>query len=634
MDKYLSILKNYWGYDSFRPVQAEIIDSIASGKDTLGLMPTGGGKSITFQVPALDKEGICIVISPLIALMNDQVEKLKSINIKAFAIHSGLTYHEIQVALDNAVFGAYKILYVSPERLSTDIFIAKLKAMNVSFITVDEAHCISQWGYDFRPSYLEIARIRKYLPEIPILALTATATPEVIEDIQKKLEFRSENVFIDDFTRENLVYFVRQSDSKTADLIKLVDWIKGTGIIYVRNRKNTREIAKHLQRNNIIADFYHAGLTFEKRQYKQQLWTSEKIRIMVATNAFGMGIDKSNVRFVIHMDLPDSPEAYFQEAGRAGRDSKKAYAVLLVNNHDKTVARQRISNLFPEISDMKRIYNAAANFLQVPVGGGKGMAYEFDLYEFATAYRLSAIVAYNALKFIEKLGYIELTDELNNPSRVYFLLGRDDLYKFQIGNRKFDGFIKLLLRSYTGLFSNYVAIDEQMLAKRANISYDLVYQYLVKLSQLKVINYIPRRKSPLYIFSEERLDEKSLHIPNEFYKERRQRFEQRMEAMLDYAFSNNECRSIKLLKYFGQTSGKPCEQCDVCKSRLYDDESNERIEYFAGEILNALKKDAQYLGELALMLEIKESVLEKAVRILLEREQIHYIEDGRIAIGE
>jgi len=632
VEKYKNILKKYWGFDSFRGVQADIIESLDQGKDTLGLMPTGGGKSITFQVPALAMEGICLVISPLIALMNDQVEKLKLSGIKAQAIHSGMSFQEINIILDNAVYGAYKLLYLSPERISSDVFRMKIPQMNISFITVDEAHCISQWGYDFRPSYLQIAELRKVLPEVPVLALTATATPEVVKDIQDKLLFREENTIQGDITRENLIFFVRYSDSKLADLSKVVRNIKGSGIVYLRSRRKTKEVAEQLRREGIVADFYHAGLTYENRSLQQEKWTRGETRVIVATNAFGMGIDKPDVRFVVHMDLPDSPEAYFQEAGRAGRDEKKAFAILLVNNYDRTIARKRLAIAFPEIPEIKKIYNALCNFLQIPIGGGKGIAYDFNLFDFADAYKLNRIIVFNALRALEKEGYIELTDEVNSTSRILFLLSRDDLYKFQIENRKFDGFIKLVLRSYTGLFSDYTKIDEEILSRRANVSRDLVYQYLLALSKMKVINYIPARKSPLIVFTEERLDDKSLYINFEKYQERKQRYQNRMDAMLEYALSSEECRNNFLLKYFGRPPGKPCNNCDVCKSRLEDEMTPERLEQIETELLGLLQQNPQYLGELQEALEVKEKTIDSIVGSLLDREVVCYLEDGRLSL--
>lgn len=633
MEKYLDILKKYWGFNYFRPIQSNIIEAISEGHDTLGLMPTGGGKSITFQVPAMAKEGVCLVISPLIALMTDQVVKLKSLGIKAFAIHSGLSYHEINIALDNAVYGVYKILYISPERLMTDIFRTKVQSMNVSFITVDEAHCISEWGYDFRPSYLAISEIRKILPDIPVLALTATATPEVVDDIQQKLLFRTKNVIQSSFVRNNLIYFVRKSDNKITDAARVAGRMKGSGIIYLRSRRKVREIAEYLNKQGISSDFYHAGLSYENRTMKQHNWTQGKTRIMVATNAFGMGIDKPDVRFVVHMDLPDSPESYFQEAGRAGRDEKKAFAVLLVNNYDKTIAANRISTTFPELAEVKRIYDAMCNFLQVPIGGGKGIAFDFNLMNFASSYKLNILIAYNSLKILEKCGYIELTDELNNPSRIMFTINRDDLYKFQIENQKFDGFIKLLLRSYTGVFSEYTVIDEEVLSKRANVQRDIIYQYLIKLSQMKVISYIPSKKTPLLIFTEERLENKSLYISNEAFAQRKNRFEQRIKAMLEYAFDTETCRNNLLLKYFGQPLVKPCGECDICRN-LNNEYDVEQVTDLNDKIIKLLWKEPLSLPNIAAILKEKEEAINQSIRILLEKEIVVYETNGRLSLSD
>jgi len=634
LEKYLEILKKYWGYSAFRPVQWDIIHSLSEMKDTLGILPTGGGKSITFQVPALAMDGVCVVVSPLIALMNDQVDKLISMGIKAVAVHSGYTIQENLIKINHVLFGGCKFLYISPERLTSDAFREKLPQLPVSFITVDEAHCISQWGYDFRPSYLNIAGLRKYFPNVPLLALTATATTEVIRDIQQKLLFREPNVIEGEFARKNLVFFVRRTDSKMADLVKVIKSIRGSGIVYLRNRKKTREVAEHLSRNGIKADYYHAGLTYENRTEKQESWTRNKTRIIVATNAFGMGIDKPDVRFVVHMDLPDSPEAYVQEAGRAGRDGKRAFAVMLVNNYDKISMRQRLVVNFPEISEIKRIYSALANFLKVPVGSGKGIAYDFNLHQFATTFKLNHVTAFNALKILERHGYLELTDDINNPSRILFLLNRDDLYKFQIGNQKFDGFIKLVLRSYTGLFTDYTSIDEEMLAKRAAVPRDLVYQYLIKLSKMKVISYIPGKKTPLLVLMEERLDEKSLYISWESYNERKLRFSARINAILGYAFTDNECRTNLIMKYFGKLPGQPCGACDVCKSRLDDDGSPERILKIREDIIKLLSDSPQYVGEIQLALDIKEDIINIAIEELMAAEKICFLNDGRVAISE
>ncbi len=567
MDQYLQILTKYWGYASFRPIQDEIIRSVGEGKDTLALMPTGGGKSITFQVPAMAREGICIVVTPLIALMKDQVEKLNSVKIKAKAIYSGMHREEIDTTLDNCIYGDIKFLYCSPERLTTDIFRNRVVKMNVNLVAVDEAHCISQWGYDFRPSYLKIADLRELLPGVPMLALTATATSDVVEDIQKKLAFRQKNVIKKSFERKNLIYVVRFAEDKLKFLLKVMAKVEGTGLVYVRNRKKTKEIATFLRKNKIKADFYHAGLSNEARDIKQQEWITGKTRVIVATNAFGMGIDKESVRFVVHYDLPDSLEAYFQEAGRAGRDGKKAYAVALYNKADQVVADRRVKTNFPELKTIKEIYHAVSNYYQIPVGSGKQQVLEFNMADFASHYHFDILTIYNSLKFLEKEGYVELTEELDNPSRVHFSMNRDDLYKFQIANEKYDDFIKLLLRSYTGIFSDFVPVDEDMLSKRYNTARDKVFEYLIALSKLKVIRYIPRKKTPYLIYATERLEQRSVTISVEHYKKRKQKYVERINMVLDYIFSDNKCRSQKLLAYFGETDAKRCGLCDVCQRR-------------------------------------------------------------------
>jgi ATP-dependent DNA helicase RecQ len=575
---YHDTLKKYWGYDSFRPLQEEIIRSVLAGKDTLGLMPTGGGKSLTFQVPALTLPGICLVVTPLIALMKDQVENLRRLQIKAVAVHSGCTRDEIDVALNNCLYGGYKFLYVSPERLSTDLFRMRFKDMPVNLITVDEAHCISQWGYDFRPSYLKIAELRSFHPQVPILALTATATAMVIDDIQQKLLFREKHLLKTSFRRENLIYAVRYTENKDHDVISMVKKLKGSGIVYVRSRRKSVDIARMLKQEGTSAAYYHAGLEHQVRNEVQQNWTAGKVRVIVATNAFGMGIDKSDVRFVIHIDLPDSPEAYYQEAGRAGRDKKKSFAILLSSASDATTISQRIQANFPEISAIKNTYASLCNYLQVPIGGGKGMSFDFDINDFARAYRLSVYSSFSSLKILELEGYLELTEEINNPSRIRFLMNRDDLYRFQVSNARFDAFIKLLLRSYTGIFSEYTAIDEVMLSKRASVEQDVVRQYLNKLVALGVISFLPQKRSPMVIFLEERLDEKSLYISREHYLTRKTRYSERAEAMLSYAQSRDKCRNQFLLAYFGEADSPACGACDVCRTKK---ESSLRQEEFS-----------------------------------------------------
>lgn len=632
LEKYKAILKKYWGYDGFRLVQEKIVASIAEGKDTLGLMPTGGGKSITFQVPALAMDGVCVVITPLIALMTDQVENLKQRGIKAAAIHSGLGRHEMKVMLDNAMYGAYKFLYISPERLGNEEFRTRLSHTNVSFLTIDEAHCISQWGYDFRPSYLNIARARELKPDIPVLALTATATPEVVDDIQLKLAFREKNVIRSDFSRQNLVYFVRQSESKLADLIKVVHSIHGSGIVYTRNRKKTREIAEQLRREGIDADYYNAGLSYEIRQQKQNDWTQGKTRVICATNAFGMGIDKPDVRFVVHVDFPDSLEEYFQEAGRAGRDGKKSFAVLLSGSRDKAILKQRIVNSFPEIDFVKKVYNAVSNYMQVPIGGGKGIAFDFNLHDFVSAYKLQPVQTFNALKLLEQQGYLEVTDEMKNPSRIFFVVNRDDLYKFQVKNSKFDGFIKLVLRSYTGLFSDYVSINEEVLAKRAGITRDAVYQYFVRLSKMSVINYIPGKRTALLVYLEERLPDKSVYISPENYHHRKERYERRVNAMAEYGFKSDICRSVQLLNYFGQQEVEVCGQCDYCrnKEKILSKDEEQKIKT---EIIEHITLAPISPEDLIAELKHDQEFVVKVLRALLDEEIVKYNEKGMVGIA-
>ncbi|MBG0857938.1 MAG: ATP-dependent DNA helicase RecQ, partial [Bacteroidales bacterium] len=487
IEPYRQVLTKYWGFTSFKPLQEEIIKSVAEGRDTLGLMPTGGGKSITFQVPAIAREGICLVITPLIALMKDQVNRLNMLEIRSQAIHSGMTAEEIDIALENCIYGDYKFLYISPERISTRIFQTRLQKMNLNLVAVDEAHCISQWGYDFRPSYLKIVTLRDYISEkVPFLALTASATPAVTEDIMSKLAFREKNILKTSFERKNISYLVRKEEDKGTYLVRTLHKVGGSGIIYVRSRKRCKEIAELLVAKGISADFYHAGLPAELRDKKQTAWTAGKTRIIVATNAFGMGIDKAEVRFVIHWDIPDSIESYFQESGRAGRDDKPAYAILLYSAADRKRLEESLRKKFPPVEKIKDVYEALCNFLQVPYGSGKDNVYDFNLYDLVSKYRLPVIETYNSLTFLQREGYIEFTEEINNPSRVHFIVGRDDLYKFQVANESFDAFIKLLLRSYTGMFTEFVPVNEDTLAKKSALSRDAVYRFLVRLSSLNI----------------------------------------------------------------------------------------------------------------------------------------------------
>ncbi len=623
MSKYLDILKKYWGYPSFRPLQEDIILSVARDKkDTLGLLPTGGGKSIIFQVPALAEDGICIVITPLIALMKDQVENLKKRGIKAIAIYSGLSRDEIDSALDNCIYGGYKFCYVSPERLETDLFKIRAQKMKVNLVAIDESHCISQWGYDFRPSYLKIAKLRELIPNTPFLALTATATPKVVDDIQEKLKFKVKNVFKKSFERENLIYIVRHIEDKQKYLLKIAQKMNASGVVYVRSRKKTKEIAFFLQQNGISADYYHAGIKNEFKDKKQLAWKKGRCKVIVATNAFGMGIDKPDVRFVVHMDLPDSLEAYFQEAGRAGRDEKRAYGVLLYNDSDRKKAERLIETTFPERKIIKQIYQALGNYYQIPVGSGQNQVYDFKLAEFAANYKFDFLTIHNSLKYLQKEGYIEFTEEVNNPSRIKFIVKRDDLYKFQVKNAKFDNFIKLVLRSYTGLFTDYVKIDEDFLAKRAKTHRQQIYNYLVKLSNHGIINYIPQKSCPQVIYSEERLDNRSLFLSKENYEQRKKRFTDKIEAMLHYATSTDKCRSQLLLKYFGQKNAPKCGKCDVCMKKNEMGLGQFEFEYIQQKIINTLADKNLTTEQLTDSIDKKPDKIIKVIRWMLDNKEI------------
>jgi ATP-dependent DNA helicase RecQ len=622
IEPYIQVLTKYWGFSSFKPLQEEIIRSVAEGKDTLGLMPTGGGKSITFQVPALVQDGICLVITPLIALMKDQVNRLNSLEIKSIAIHSGMSGEEIEIALENAIYGDYKFLYVSPERISTRIFQGKVGRLNLSLVAIDEAHCISQWGYDFRPSYLKIASLRDHISDkVPFLALTASATPQVIEDIMKRLAFRGKNVLRTSFDRKNISYLVRKVEDKGTYLIKTLQKAKGSGIVYVRSRKRCKEVAELLVTNGISADFYHAGLTDELRDKKQNSWTIGETRVIVSTNAFGMGIDKSEVRFVIHWDIPDSIENYFQESGRAGRDYKPASAVLLYSPADKSRLIDTIRKKFPPVEKIKDTYEALCNFLQVPLGSGKDNVFDFNIADFVSKYRLPVIETFNSLQFLQREGYMEFTEEINNPSRVHFIVSRDDLYKFQVANESFDGFIKLLLRSYTGMFTEFVPINEEALSRKSAATRDTIYQYLVKLSSLNIIRFIPGKKAALVIFTEERLVRKALMISPDNYLHVKEKYEIRLNKMIEYADSDNHCRSVFLLGYFGEEADR-CGICDVCRERNELDLSKYEFDVILEEIKTILESNSPDAEELVKMIDYTEDKVIKVIRWLLDHNKI------------
>ena len=625
MISYQEILKQYWGYDDFRGIQREIIESIGSGHDTLGLMPTGGGKSITFQVPALCQDGTCIVITPLIALMKDQVDHLRRRGIRAAAIYSGLTREEIVITLENCIFGDIRILYVSPERLASDLFQTKLRHMRVSFITVDEAHCISQWGYDFRPSYLQIAQIRKLVPNAPVLALTATATPAVVQDIQQKLSQKDTNfnVFRMSFERKNLAYVVRHAPDKREQLIHILESVKGSAIVYARSRRRTKEYAELLTEAGISATFYHAGLDSAVKDERQRGWQQDKVRVMVATNAFGMGIDKPDVRLVIHIDCPDSIEAYFQEAGRAGRDGRKAYAVLLYNDADQRKLEKRIADTFPEKDYIRKVYEHLAYFYQVGVGSGYNHIFEFNIDQFCHTFRHFPIQADAALKILDRAGYIEYTEEQDNQARVMFTIGRDDLYRLENTSPNEEKVITAMLRNYGGLFTDYNFIDESFIAQQTQLEPQQVYMILKGLSQRHILHFIPQKKTPYIRYTQRREDMEHVQIPPSVYEERKAQFEERIHAMINYAKDDAVCRSRQLLRYFGEESDHDCRQCDVCLSHRSEGLVSEPRMNEAMERILALLDDGQPhpLTELRdLQLPVDE--LDAALTYLLKEEYI------------
>ena len=563
-DKFQSILQKYWGYPDFRGIQRNIIESIASGRDTLGLMPTGGGKSITFQVPALAQEGVCIVITPLIALMKDQVQHLREHGILADAIYADKSRNEILQTLDNAIFGGVKILYVSPERLASEMFQTKLRHIHVSFITVDEAHCISQWGYDFRPSYLQIASIREMKPGIPILALTATATPEVVDDIQERLHFKEKNVFKMSFERKNLAYVVREAEDKQGEMIHILQSVGGSAIVYARSRKRTKEMAQLLSQQGITATFYHAGLDPDVKDQRQKAWQKDEVRVMCATNAFGMGIDKPDVRVVIHIDCPDSLEAYFQEAGRAGRDGQKSYAVLLYNKHDELKLCKRVDDTFPPKELIQDIYEHLAYFYQIGVGSGQGKTFEFDIEKFCVTYKYFPTKVDAALRILERSGYLHYEDNPDGKARVMFLLGRNDLYQLDQLAPSQDAVVTALLRSYGSLFVDLTYIDEALIARQAELTIQQVYFALKSLAARHIIQFIPRRKIPFISYTRDRVDGDKVVIPKEVWESRREQYEKRIKSMIRYAKNDEVCRSRQLLAYFGEENDRDCKQCDVC----------------------------------------------------------------------
>lgn len=627
------ILKQYWGYDRFRGIQEDIIDSISKNKDTLGLMPTGGGKSITFQVPALAKEGMCLVITPLIALMKDQVQNLKKRGIKALAIYSGMNRQDIIITLENCIFGNYKFLYISPERLDTELFRTKLRKMHISMITVDESHCISQWGYDFRPAYLKIAEIRELLPDVPVLALTATATPEVVKDIQARLHFRHKNVFRMSFERNNLAYIVRKTENKTAELLHILRSMPGSAIIYARNRRRTKEITELLNNEHITADFYHAGLDDAIKDIRQHRWQSGESRVMVATNAFGMGIDKPDVRIVIHMDLPDSIEAYFQEAGRAGRDGQKAYAVILYAKSDKTTLHKRILDTFPEKEYIRDVYEHLQYYYQMAMGDGLDCVREFNIEDFCRKFKYFPVPVDSALRILTQAGYLEYTAEQDSTSRILFTIRRDELYRLREMGEDMDRLIQAVLRSYTGVFTDYTYINEASLAICTGLTRRQIYEMLVHLAKLRIVSYIPHKKTPYIIYTRERVEAQRIHISPEVYEHRKARYETRINAMLDYVTNDTVCRSRMLLDYFGERNEHNCGQCDTCISLRSKPGASEQPDRktLCAKVCGILSRESLTPADLLKQLPMDKELLTEILHRLLDEGKIIAV-DGILQI--
>ncbi len=622
-DKYLQILKQYWGFDNFRGIQRDIVESIGSGKDTLGLMPTGGGKSITFQVPALAQEGVCIVITPLIALMKDQVQHLRNRGIMAAAIYSGMSRPEIVTTLENCILGDTKLLYVSPERIASPLFITKLGHMKVSFITVDEAHCISQWGYDFRPSYLHIADIRRLKPDAPVLALTATATHQVIDDIQDRLSFSQKNVFRMSFERKNLAYVVRETEDKIGEMTHILQTMTGCSIVYVRSRKQTKEISDLLNKNNISATFYHAGLEPRVKDERQKLWSNDEVRVMVATNAFGMGIDKPDVRMVIHITAPSSIEAYFQEAGRAGRDGQKAYAVLLHQKSDNAKLRKRIDETFPDKEYIREAYNHIAYYYQIATGSGARYTNLFDIDRFCRNFHHFPTLLLSALKILQRAGYIECDMDPDASCRLMFLVDRDKLYRIPSASENEERLLNMLLRTYSGLFTDYAYIDDELLAHRAGLTRQQVYLIFKSLNQRHIIHFIPQRKLPTITYTVDRVDGDQLILGPDVYDNRKEQFTKRIEAVIAYANNQDQCRSRQLLAYFDEQRTTDCGMCDVCIDHKRQQNSEQRVHVAQEKIMQLLADGQQHDVKELTSLQLHADDLREALGMLIDEEKIH-----------
>ena len=628
--KYRSILKQYWGYDDFRGIQREIIESIGAGHDTLGLMPTGGGKSITFQVPAMAAKGLCIVVTPLIALMKDQVANLRSRGIKAAAIYSGMKNSEVIIALENCIFGDYKFLYISPERISSEIFLKKIQKTDVNLITVDEAHCISQWGHDFRPAYRRISDLRALFPDVPVLALTATATEEVAADIQQRLSFRNGKSFRMSFERKNLVYVVRRTENKPQELLHILNRIEGSAIVYALNRKRTKEVADFLIANGIAAEYYHAGLSAESKDKKEELWKSGKSRVMVATNAFGMGIDKPDVRLVVHVDLPNSNGSYFQEAGRAGRDGERAYAVTLYSRIDSTVVKRRINDNYPQKLFIRDVYDNLCYYYSMALGDGLDCTFEFSLTDFCRKYHLPILPTDSALRILTRMGYVEYVEEMEYASRLRFIIERDELYRINNLPQEYETLINALLRNYSALFTDYVFIDERYLSRVTKLTRHRMYEILVSLSQKRIIDYSPSKKCPIVTFSRQRVLGEELRFATEVYDERKKAFEERINSILGYATIDSRCRSTVLLEYFNEKNSHTCGLCDVCIARQ-GGSSADGIDDDVATILALLADGKEHAPDEFQRLALTRKRLQVALRMLCDEEKISII-DGKVIL--
>lgn len=615
------LLKQYWNYEEFRSLQEEIIRAVLSGKDTLALMPTGGGKSITYQVSALAMEGMGLVITPLIALMKDQVEDLKARNIPAEALYTGMAPDQVESVINKCIYNGIKFLYISPERLASEKFRTRLKQMQVGLIAVDEAHCISQWGYDFRPSYLRIAEVRTFFPQAPVLALTATATPEVVRDIQKQLNFREEYVLSKSFRRDNLAYVVRKVNNKLDELLHILSRVQGSAIVYVRKRDRAEELSRFLNENGIGSDFYHAGLSPLLRGKKQEDWKDNLVRVMVSTNAFGMGIDKPDVRVVVHFDIPDSPEAYFQEAGRAGRDGQKAYAVLLCNEATVTALKERITQGYPDKSFIRRVYECLGNYFQIAEGAGEGFAFEFDVIDFIRNFKLDQVRTLSALNILQVGGYLECTTDVNSRSRICFLVSRERLDSYVPGNEFTERLLILLMRRYAGIFVQYIYLNEQALADELGANRRRVYEALITLARVKIISYVPGNDRPYVVYHQPRLPVGYVTIGKEAYEDRKKAYEGKVREMVRYIEEPDTCRQLSLIRYFGQKETIPCGICDVC---LQNKKPRPDRKAIRDSLLEILGRQDMELKALVREVQGDEKEVLAQIRVLLDENRIYY----------